>query len=137
MPAADGELSLAGNVFESWAGSGLADVIRFDRSGQITSAHCALLSGIRVGDDVFGKLPILQGCEDIFDDAAGNAYPVSFASVRLVGQDYSGLLDFRIGRSSSADEGFVIVAPAAGHDDLAEKLVQERRQARRLQDQIQ
>ena len=126
----------AAAIFEKWADFGLADVITFDRLGQVKDAHCGILSGIAAGDDIFEKLPVLRGCEDLFETESSGDYPLSLQGVSLIGRDIDTALDFRIGRDRSGSEGYVLVSPAAGRTGTAEKLIQERRRARHLQDQI-
>lgn len=128
---------MATNSFlAAWADCGLADVIAFDPSGKVTSAACSLLLGISIGDNVFERLPILHGCEDIFDSASHADYPISFPGVCMVDRAYSSAFDFRIGHDRVNRQAYVLVTPAAGRDNTAEMLIQERRRARHLQQQI-
>ena len=117
-----------------FAAAGIADFVMFDRSGTITSVSTSLLRGIGVGDNVFDKLPVLHGCDDLFDENADAHYPISFEGVTLTAQGHDQAFDFHLGRNVDGQNGLLIVAPNRGHDGPTADRLRERRKAQYLEE---
>lgn len=119
-----------------WRDAGLADFIVFDETGRVVRADTCVLNSVAVGDDVFAKLPVLRGCEDIFDDAQADAYPIGFEGVALHGQNEDMALDFRVGRHKTGRFGLVLASPNASLSGDSARQTQQRRKLRFLENML-
>lgn len=115
---------------DAWVDAGLADFIAFDHKGAVTQVSASHLKGIKVGDNVFSKLPVLSGFEDLFTDPAMATQPTRLEGVVAPGNAQGLPLDFSLGLSSDAKTGLLLVAPNFTHKGAdADRLRQKRKQA--------
>jgi signal transduction histidine kinase len=121
-----------------WAAAALADFIAFERDGKIVRADTTYLRNVKVGDNVFERLPVLHGCEDIFDQESNGKsdYPLTFQAVRLPAYQKDEAFDFQLGHDVSRNFGLLIVTPNKALSGESAASIQDRRRIRHLENLV-